>query len=199
MRRNAINGPFRVSFGDFQSFDNEVMKSLFLHNDTTSIQGEQKGEKKKKGEPYLPPCTCLTYLVDPHAATLGPSFPVSAGQPVRNPQQPRQKPANQTSNFHQSPAARYHHHLSRNVVRYPTLSPRAILFREKFFPNGRKERKRKIVAATNSLAVTTTTKRREEKQRRVDETCTRARALTHTQGQTRHRGLPINSRIAPGN
>lgn len=59
-RRNAINGPFRVSFGDFQSFDNEVMKSLFLHNDTTSIQGEQKGEKKKKGEPYLPPCTCLT-------------------------------------------------------------------------------------------------------------------------------------------
>lgn len=26
-----------------------------------------------------------------------------------------------------------------------------------------------------------------------------ARALTHTQGQTRHRGLPINSRIAPGN
>ena len=158
MRRNAINGPFRVSFGDFQSFDNEVMKSLFLHNDTTSIQGEQKGEKKKKGEPYLPPCTCLTYLVDPHAATL-----------------------------------------SRNVVRYPTLSPRAILFREKFFPNGRKERKRKIVAATNSLAVTTTTKRREEKQRRVDETCTRARALTHTQGQTRHRGLPINSRIAPGN
>lgn len=45
--------------GDFQSFDNEVMKSLFLHNDTTSIQREQKG-KKKKGEPYLPPCTCLT-------------------------------------------------------------------------------------------------------------------------------------------
>lgn len=34
--------------GDFQSFDNEVMKSLFLHNDTTSIQGEQKGEKKRR-------------------------------------------------------------------------------------------------------------------------------------------------------
>lgn len=120
-------------------------------------------------------------LVDPHAATLGPSFPVSAGQPVRNPQQPRQKPANQTSNFHQSPAARYHHHLSRNVVRYPTLSPRAILFREKFFPNGRKERKKKIVAATNSLAVTTT-KRREEKRSRggwMKRARARARSRTH--------------------
>lgn len=185
--------------GYFQSFDNEVMKLTFFAQRYDFNPRGTKGEKKKKGEPYLPPRTFNGTLVDPHAATLGPSFPVSAGQPVRNPQQPRQKPANQTSNFHQSPAARYHHHLSRNVVRYPTLSPRAILFREKFFPNGRKERKRKIVAATNSLAVTTTTKRREEKQRRVDETCTRARALTHTQGQTRHRGLPINSRIAPGN
>lgn len=34
--------------GYFQSFDNEVMKSLFLHNDTTSIQGEQKGKKKRR-------------------------------------------------------------------------------------------------------------------------------------------------------
>lgn len=34
--------------GYFQSFDNEVMKSLFLHNDTTSIQGEQKEKKKRR-------------------------------------------------------------------------------------------------------------------------------------------------------
>lgn len=39
--------------GYFQSFDNEVMKSLFLHNDTTSIQGEQKG-KKKEGRTLSP-------------------------------------------------------------------------------------------------------------------------------------------------
>lgn len=46
--------------GYFQSFDNEVMKLTFFAQRYDFNPRGTKGEKKKKGEPYLPPCTCLT-------------------------------------------------------------------------------------------------------------------------------------------